>query len=331
MTAFIRRRQFITLLGGAAATWPIAARAQQRAAPVIGFLSSRSPREFAHLVTAFRQGLRDLGYTDGENVQIEYRWAENQTDRLPALAAELVGRPASVIAATGGMVSAQVAKAATLSIPVVFIVGDDPVDGGLVDRLNRPGGNLTGMSLSIAALGAKRLELLRRLIPAVAVIGVLVNPNYSSSDQQLSDLEAAARAYGLQIDVQRASNEQEIETAFAILAEHDVGALVIASNPLFESRRNQVVALAARYSLPAIYSLREYAAAGGLMSYGSIISDMYWQAGIYTGRILKGEKPADLPVMQPTKFELVINLKTAKALGLEIPPTLLARADEVIE
>ena len=307
------------------------ARAQQSTAPVIGFLSSRSPREFAHLVTAFRQGLRDLGYTDGENVQIEYRWAENQTDRLPALAAELVGRPASVIAATGGMVSAQVAKAATLSIPVVFIVGDDPVDGGLVDRLNRPGGNLTGMSLSIAALGAKRLELLRRLIPAVAVIGVLVNPNYSSSDQQLSDLQAAARAYGLQIDVQRASNEQEIETAFAILAEHDVGALVIASNPLFESRRNQVVALAARYSLPAIYSLREYAAAGGLMSYGSIISDMYWQAGIYTGRILKGEKPAELPVMQPTKFELLINLKTANALGLEIPPTLLALADEVIE
>ena len=227
--------------------------------------------------------------------------------------------------------SAQVAKAATLSIPVVFIVGDDPVDGGLVDRLNRPGGNLTGMSLSIAALGAKRLELLRRLIPAVAVIGVLINPNYSSSDQQLSDLEAAARAYGLQIDVQRASNEQEIETAFAILAEHDVGALVIASNPLFESRRNQVVALAARYLLPAIYSLREYTAAGGLMSYGSIISDMYWQAGIYTGRILKGEKPAELPVMQPTKFELLINLKTANALGLEIPPTLLALADEVIE
>ena len=325
------RRELITLIGGAAAAWPVAARAQQAAMPVIGFLSSRSPRESAHLVTAFRQGLRDSGYTDGENVQIEYRWAENQTDRLPALAAELVGRPASVIAATGGMVSAQVAKAATLSIPVVFIVGDDPVDGGLVDRLNRPGGNLTGMSLSIAALGAKRLELLRRLIPAVAVIGVLVNPNYSSSDQQLSDLEAAARAYGLQIDVQRASNEQEIETAFAILAEHDVGALVIASNPLFESRRNQVVALAARYSLPAIYSLREYAAAGGLMSYGSIISDMYWQAGIYTGRILKGEKPAELPVMQPTKFELLINLKTAKALGLEIPPTLLALADEVIE
>ena len=195
----MKRREFITLLGGAAATWPIVARAQQSTAPVIGFLSSRSPQESAHLVTAFRQGLRDSGYTDGENVQIEYRWAENQTDRLPALAAELVGRPASVIAATGGMVSAQVAKAATLSIPVVFIVGDDPVDGGLVDRLNRPGGNLTGMSLSIAALGAKRLELLRRLIPAVAVIGVLVNPNYSSSDQQLSDLQAAARAYGLPI------------------------------------------------------------------------------------------------------------------------------------
>ena len=330
MTAFIGRREFITLLSGAA-VWPIVVRAQQPVMPVIGFLSSRSPRESAHIATAFRQGLRDSGYTDGENVQIEYRWAENQTDRLPALAAELVGRPASVIAATGGMVSAQVAKAATLSIPVVFIVGDDPVDGGLVDRLNRPGGNLTGMSLSIAALGAKRLELLRRLIPAVAVIGVLVNPNYSSCDQQLSDLQAAARAYGLQIDVQRASNEQEIETAFALLAEHDVGALVIASNPLFESRRNQVVALAARYSLPAIYSLREYTAAGGLMSYGSIISDMYWQAGIYTGRILKGEKPAELPVMQPTKFELLINLKTANALGLEIPPTLLALADEVIE
>ena len=327
----MKRREFITFLGGAVAAWAIGARAQQSAAPVIGFLSSRSPRESAHLVTAFRQGLRDLGYTDGENVQIEYRWAENQTDRLPALAAELVGRPASVIAATGGMVSAQVAKAATLSIPVVFIVGDDPVDGGLVDRLNRPGGNLTGMSLSIAALGAKRLELLRRLIPSVTMIGILVNPNYSSSDQQLSDLQVAARAYGLQIDVQRASNEQEIETAFAILAEHHVGALVIASNPLFESRRNQVVALAARYLLPAIYSLREYTAAGGLMSYGSIISDMYWQAGIYTGRILKGEKPAELPVMQPTKFELLINLKTANALGLEIPPTLLALADEVIE
>ena len=326
----MKRREFITLLGGRRrrGRW---GRGRSKRRPVIGFLSSRSPRESAHLVTAFRQGLRDSGYTDGENVQIEYRWAENQTDRLPALAAELVGRPASVIAATGGMVSAQVAKAATLSIPVVFIVGDDPVDGGLVDRLNRPGGNLTGMSLSIAALGAKRLELLRRLIPAVTMIGILVNPNYSSSDQQLSDLQAAARAYGLQIDVQRASNEQEIETAFAILAEHHVGALVIASNPLFESRRNQVVALAARYLLPAIYSLREYTAAGGLMSYGSIISDMYWQAGIYTGRILKGEKPAELPVMQPTKFELLINLKTANALGLEIPPTLLALADEVIE
>jgi putative ABC transport system substrate-binding protein len=328
----IRRREFVILLGGGAAlAWPVAARAQQAAVPVIGFLSARSPSEASYAVAAFHRGLKEGGFVEGQNVAIEYRWAEGQFGRLPALAAGLVRRQVTVIAATGGPASAFAAKAATTTIPIVFLVGYDPVKLGLVDSLNRPGGNATGINFFVTAMEGKRLGLLHELVPTANLMGVLLNPDSLPFEFQLKDVQDAARSIGQQIHVLHASSEQAIHAAFTTLVRMRAQALLVGADPFFNGRREQLVTLAAHYAIPTIYELREYVMAGGLMSYGTSLPDTYFQIGIYTARILRGERPADLPVAQPTKFEFVINLKTAKALGLEVPPTLSARADEVIE
>jgi putative tryptophan/tyrosine transport system substrate-binding protein len=326
----MRRREFITLLGGAAAAWPLAARAQQ-ALPVIGFLSARSPDESAHLLAAFRRGLVENGIVEGQTAAIEYRWALGDYDRLPALAAELVRRPVAVLAAVGGEPAARAAKSATAAIPIVTFFGADPVATGLVASLGRPGGNVTGISNLTVAMEPKRLGLLRELVPQARTFGALVNPNYASATDQLRELQEAARALGLQLHVFRASTDDELEAAFESTAQNRIAALTVAGDSYFNSRRDMLAALAARHGVPAMYNFRDYAVAGGLMSYGVDLTDGYRQVGAYVGSILKGAKPADLPVLQPTKFEFVINLKTAKALGVKFSDNLLSLADEVIE
>jgi putative tryptophan/tyrosine transport system substrate-binding protein len=327
----VKRRDFITLLGGTAFAWPLGARAQQPASPVIGFMSGRSPAESAGVVAAFRRGLAEGGYVEGKNVATEYRWANGHYDRLPSLAAELVGRPVAVLAATGGSVSGLAAKAATTTIPIVFSSGGDAVKLGLVSSLSRPGGNVTGVNLLFGALGPKRLGLLHELIPNATTIAMLVNLDYPSGAAEVQDVQAAARTLGMDIGVFNTPREQDIDPAFATLVGQKPAGLLVADDPFLTSQRARIVRLAAHHQLPAIYYVRDFVDVGGLMSYGPDIEDAYRLVGLYTARILKGEKPADLPVLQPTKFDLVINLKTAKTLGLEIPPTLLARADEVIE
>jgi putative ABC transport system substrate-binding protein len=325
----MKRREFITLLVGAAAVWPVAARAQPL--PVIGFLRNSSLEGSAHLLSALRRGLNEAGYIEGQNLVTEYRWSGNRLDRLPALAADLVRRQCALIIA-GGNAAALAAKAATTTIPIVFATGDDPINIGLVASLNRPGGNVTGIFFySGADLQSKQLELLREVVPSTGVKGVLVNPRSPQAESQARNAQVAARALGLSTLILNASSENDFDMAFATLAQQQAGALLITGDALFTGHVDRLVALTARQGIPAIHGLREFAAAGALMTYGASISDAYRQVGIYTGKILKGAKPAELPIMQPTTFELVINLKTAKALGIEIPATLLARADEVIE
>jgi putative ABC transport system substrate-binding protein len=326
----MRRREFITLLGGAAAAWPLAARAQQPV-PVIGFLSARSPAEAASDLAAFRQGLGQTSYFEGKNVAITYRWAEGRYDRLPALAAELVARQVAVIAAVGGEPSGLAAKAATGTIPIVCTLGGDPVEAGLVPRLNKPGGNITGVTIIGAQMGPKRIQLAHELIPNARELAALVNSKFPMALPEARDMQGAAHSLGLQLTVLDASTESEIDVAFADIALHKLDVLLINTDPFLLGQREQIVRLATRYNVPAIYFLREFVDSGGLMSYGPKVANSYRQAGIYVGRILKGEKVGELPVVQPSRFDLVINLRTAKALGLEIPTILLIQADEVIE
>ena len=326
----MRRRDFIKGIVGSTA-WPLAARAQQPALPVIGFLNSASPQPWASYVAGFRAGLKEVGYIDGQNVTIEFRWAEGNYDRLPGLAADLMRRRVAVLVAGGGPPSVVAAKAVTKTIPIVCTFGGDPVKAGYVTSLGRPGGNITGVNLFVAAMESKRLGLLRALIAGVQLIAVLLNPNRPDHADQMREVQDAARAIGQQINILLASNESDIEAAFATAVQLHVGAMLVGADPFFNSRRDKIIALAARHAIPAIYEQREHALAGGLMSYGTNLSDGYRQAGVYAGRILRGEKPGDLPVVQSTKFEFVINLKTAKALGIEVPPNLSAEADEIIE
>jgi len=327
----MRRREFIIIIGGTAVAWPLAARARRPAMPVIGYLHGQSPDRFPHLMGAFRQGLNEAGYVEGRNVAIEFFAAEGRTDRLPALAADLVHRQVALIVTTGGTAGALAVKAATTAIPIVFFAGDDPVKLGLVASLNRPGGNATGVNFFNQMLEGKRLGLMREMVSAAELIGVLLNPSNANFQTQLTDIAEAARKLGQQIRVLNATNEQDIHAACRTLSQLRAEALLIGSDAFFNDRREQLVTLAAHYDIPTIYEEREFTKLGGLMSYGTNLADAYHQVGLYAGRILKGEKPAELPVMQAVKFEFVINLKTAKALGIDVPPGLSARADEVIE
>jgi putative tryptophan/tyrosine transport system substrate-binding protein len=327
----MERRTFITLLAGIAASRPVAVGAQQPAMPVVGFLSSRSSEEAAAHTAAFRRGLGETGHVEGQNVAVVFRWAEGHYDRLPALAKELVDLGVSAVLAGGGSPSAMAAKAATASIPIVFVIGDDPVQIGLTASFNRPGGNITGVAFLTGELGAKRLGLICELVPDASAIALLLNPDTPAAEVQRLDVQAAAQALGRRLLVYYARTDADFEAKFAMLKQEQAGALIVENDPFFDSRRDRIMSLAARHAIPAIYHIREFPTAGGLMSYGASLADSYRQAGNYIGRILKGEKPADLPVVQPTNFELVINLKTAKALGLNVSPSLLARVDEVIE
>jgi putative ABC transport system substrate-binding protein len=326
----MRRREFITVLGGAAVAWPLAARAQHRSIPVVGFLHYASADTFAHIAEAVRRSLKEADYVEGKNVTIEYRWADGHYDRLPALAADLVHRQVTVITA-GGNVAAQAAKAATAVIPIVFTSGADPVWSGLVESLSRPGANLTGVSLVAAELAVKRLEVIRELLPHARAVAMIVNPNYPGAEAEMAEVEAAGRVIGLHSQKVIAGDVPALETAFATIGQMRVDAVTVGTDGFFIARREQIAALAARYAVPGIYPFPDFPAAGGLASYGASLADAYRQAGVYTGRVLKGAKPADLPITQPVKFELVINLRAAKALGLTVPPQLLGRADEVIE
>jgi putative tryptophan/tyrosine transport system substrate-binding protein len=327
----MHRRDFIKVVAGSAAAWPFAARAQQPPIPVMGYLSSAAERSFRVYLDAFRAGLRETGYVEDRNVRIEYRWANGQYSRLWEFASDLVNRKVALIATAGGNPPAQAAKAATSTIPIVFVSGGDPVAGGLVESFNRPGGNVTGISWVATALLPKRLDFLRQLVGSAAKIGALVNPSFDDSAIQLRELEQSGKEIGQEITIVKAASPEQLDTVFALLKQQTISALIVANDPFFAGSRDQIVTLAARYNVPTMYFIREFAVAGGLISYGSSLIDANRQCGVYVGKILSGAKPADLPVLQPTKFELVINLKAAKTLGLKIPPGMLAVADEVIE